>query len=72
MGERRRLTTDVYGMISTDRAGYQVACDLTRGTLVDIERDGDGTTWVHAAGREFRPAAADLLRLRNASAPAPQ
>lgn len=69
MSERRRLTTDVYGMISTDRAGFQVACDLTRGTLLDIERDNQGRTWVRAAGREFQPGAADLHRIKGASAP---
>jgi hypothetical protein len=68
--ERRRLTTDVYGLITTDEAGYQVACDLTRGTLLEIERDGRGTTRVRAAGRAFEPRKADLLRIERSSAPA--
>lgn len=69
MSERRRLTTDVYGLISTDRAGFQVACDLPRGTVVEIERDGRGRPWVRAAGREFQPGEGDLLRIERSSAP---
>lgn len=66
--ERRRLTTDLYGLISTDRAGFQVVQNLPRGTVVEIEKDEAGATRVKAAARVFLPGKGDLERIVRGSA----
>lgn len=66
--ERRRLTNDLYGLISTDRAGFQVVQNLPRGTVVELEQDETGATRVKAATRVFLPGKGDLERIKRASA----
>jgi len=52
MSEKRRLYTDVYGLVSTDGRGFQVVANLTRQTVVVVDA-GERRVTV-PDGREFR------------------